>query len=57
MWLAVLGNDTSANIEQNDQRETRQKKIRLASVDKTQATQPAYYRMKNSQTINNKKRR
>ena len=27
MWLAVLGNDTSANIEQNDQRETRQKKV------------------------------
>ena len=52
MWLAVPGNDTSANIEQNDQRETRQKKSCLASVDKTQAIQPAYYRMINSQTIN-----
>jgi hypothetical protein len=32
IWLAVLGNGTSANIEQNDQRETRQKKSRLVSV-------------------------
>ena len=41
IWLAVPGNDMSANIEQNDQRETRQKKSRLVSIAEFQSEQDA----------------